>query len=736
MSRLGSATWAGRDTGTPARAPDAERARRARRRARLLGGRTAAASRPSCCLPDWSIVALAPVEGARSPTWRATAAWSPSTPRGNGLSDRPTDPAAYADAEFVGRRPRGARRGSASTRAALVGLSRGARCALDARRARTPSASAASSASRPCPMPSPPPERCTRRAGDGRRTRAGRRTTATTGTRDYRGFLEFFFGEIVPRAALDEGRSRTASAWGLDTTPETLIARRPAATAASRPRGGSRRCAARSRCPVAGRPRRRRPDACRPSAAQRAGRARPAAELVLLEGAGHLPIARDPVAVNLLAARRSPCGPRAAGARLDARRARGRARALVRVLADRARARLARPRDRRRAAPPRARLEIDWLAQEPVTDACCEARGETIHPASAELRQRGGAHRRARPASTTCTRSRRSAGWTRSSCANFMLFHDVVREQRYDLWVGDEAWELDHFLHENPELKTAPFAWLTDFVGWLPMPDGRRARGRATADYNAEMIEHVARLPRVRDRAIFVGDPEDVVAGAVRARPARRSATGPSAHYDFAGLRHRLRPGGVADRDGAARRARLGPATSRCAWSPSAAAGVGRRTCCAGPWRRCPLLRERVPGLRMVVVAGPAASTRPRSPRRRRARGPRLRATSLHRLLAACDVALVQGGLTTTMELVAAGRPFVCVPLERPLRAERPRAPPPRPLRRAGVAAVGGGDARTRSPTRSPRRGRPAPRYRPVPDDGAARAADALAGLLVATVRG
>ncbi len=57
-------------------------------------------------------------------------------------------------------------------------------------------------------------------------------------------------------------------------------------------------------------------------------------------------------------------------------------------------------------------------------------------------------------------------------CANFMVFHDVVREERYDLWIGDEAWELDYYLHENPREKHAPFAWLTDFVGWLPMPDG------------------------------------------------------------------------------------------------------------------------------------------------------------------------------------------------------------------------------------------------------------------------
>ena len=35
----------------------------------------------------------------------------------------------------------------------------------------------------------------------------------------------------------------------------------------------------------------------------------------------------------------------------------------------------------------------------------------------------------------------------------------------------------------------------------------------------------------------------------------------------------------------------------------------------------------------------------------------------LYRHLAACDLAVVQGGLTTTMELAASGRPFIYVPL-------------------------------------------------------------------------
>lgn len=34
-----------------------------------------------------------------------------------------------------------------------------------------------------------------------------------------------------------------------------------------------------------------------------------------------------------------------------------------------------------------------------------------------------------------------------------------------------------------------------------------------TADYNAEMIQHIARYPRVRDQAIFVGAPDDIILG-------------------------------------------------------------------------------------------------------------------------------------------------------------------------------------------------------------------------------
>jgi predicted glycosyltransferase len=76
-----------------------------------------------------------------------------------------------------------------------------------------------------------------------------------------------------------------------------------------------------------------------------------------------------------------------------------------------------------------------------------------------------------------------------------------------------------------------------------------------------------------------------------------------------------------------------------------------------------PYAKEAVPELRMVAVAGPRIDP-DRLPRH-----PGLEihgyVDRLYRHLSVCDLAVVQGGLTTTMELTAAKRPFIYFPLGR-----------------------------------------------------------------------
>jgi predicted glycosyltransferase len=74
-----------------------------------------------------------------------------------------------------------------------------------------------------------------------------------------------------------------------------------------------------------------------------------------------------------------------------------------------------------------------------------------------------------------------------------------------------------------------------------------------------------------------------------------------------------------------------------------------------------PQAKEMVPELRMVAVAGPRIE--PESLPRHQGLEVVGYVDQLFRHLAVCDLAVVQGGLTTTMELTAAGRPFLYFPL-------------------------------------------------------------------------
>ena len=198
-------------------------------------------------------------------------------------------------------------------------------------------------------------------------------------------------------------------------------------------------------------------------------------------------------------------------------------------------------------------LEIDWLGQHPVT-AVLEARGERIHPASAFLANES-RHIESESAEHDLHCFQAIRRMDEILLANFMVFHDLVREEPYDLWIADEAWELDYYLHENPEQKRTPYVWLTDFVGWLPMPDGGDHEAFLTGDYNEEMIEHIARFPRVRDQAVFVGNPDDIVPERFASHlPEIREWT--EEHYSFAGYVTGFDPAEFADR--AALRAELG----------------------------------------------------------------------------------------------------------------------------------------------------------------------------------
>jgi pimeloyl-ACP methyl ester carboxylesterase len=542
--------------------------------------------------------------------------------------------------------------------------------------------------------------------------------------RDFPGFIDFYF-----RALLSDPHStkliEDTIGWGNDADPEALAH----ITLAPKSVSGAEEAAALLgglRAPtfvVHGTG-----DLCTPYQRGEKYAELTGGELVTLSSGGHLPQARHPVMVNRwirdFAERASP---------VPGKKARKWTRPLDRkrrvlfisspIGLGHTRRDMAIAAELRKLRPD---VTVDWLAQSPVAEALVR-RGERVHPASAYLSSES-AHWEDEADGHDLHAFKSLRRMDEILMANFGVFSDLVEYEPYDLWIGDEAWEVDYYLHENPELKRAPYAWLTDFVGWLPMPDGGPAEAALTADYNAEMIEQIARFPRLRDRSLFVGTAEDIVPDtfgdtAGGALPSIRGWT--REHYAFTGYITGFDAAEIADR--AALREEFG-------WAPDepvcvvtvGGTGVGAHLM-GRVLAAYPRAAELVPGLRMVVVTGPRIDPASFGPQpagvERHAFLP-----DLYRYLAASDLAVVQGGLTTTMELTAAGRPFLYVPLRHhfeqnlhvPHRLARYGSgtrldyadTEPEPLARAIAAHIG-------EPVS----------YRPVDHDGAARAAGHLAEL-------
>jgi pimeloyl-ACP methyl ester carboxylesterase/predicted glycosyltransferase len=640
--------------------------------------------------------------------------------RGNGRSGRPEDPAAYAVAEYVADAV-AVLDATGTGRAVIAGMSLGAPRAISLAAGHpdrvlgavlvAPTIGWLSAEPEPAPDPENAGTPFTDEPGD---AEGWALYNQHVWRRDYPKFLEFFWNTVFPEPHSTKA-VEDATGWALETNPEVLIATvRAPQWAPSRDELVAQIEAI--RCPVLlihGTD-----DAIVPPSRSEEIADLTGGDLLLIDGAGHCPQVREPVVVNRAMLdfidRVSPPAERTARRSTWTRALRRPKKVLY----------LSSPiglgharRDVAIAAELRTLhdgLQIEWLAQHPVTTVLAGS-GERVHPASACLASES-AHVEQEAGEHDLHAFQAVRRMDEILVANFSVLQDVVESGGYDLIVGDEAWDLDYFWHENPELKRAAYVWMTDFVGWLPMPDGGQHEAMLTADYNAEMIEHIARFGRIRDRSIFVGDPDDIVPDTFGpGLPSIRAWT--QEHYDFAGYITGFGPPEIRP--------------ARPAGPPTAIVTVGGSGVGADLLRKVaealPIARKQISDLQMLAVAGPRID--PADLPAREGLEVRGYVPDLYRHLAAADVAIVQGGLTTTMELVATRRPFLYFPLASHFeqqrhvrhRLERHRAGRRMDYSRTDPDQIAAAIVEEIS--------RPVD-YLPVATDGAARAAALIAELL------
>ena len=244
-------------------------------------------------LPSWSIV--------HSRLWKLQIPYLARRfrvvtfdPRGNGRTDRPTNANAYGEAEFAAD-ALAVMDATGTQRAVLVSLSMGAQRALLVA-SEQPDRVAGAVFIAPALALDPVAPR--RKSGEFLEPQDSDEGWAKYNgpywRRDYRGFLEFFFGQCLNEPHSTKPTEDSVG-WGLDTDAETLILTQLGPGIGDRDAILAR--AERVRCPVlvihgtddAIRPHRHGEELARLTGGS----------LMTIAGGGHLPNVRDPVKVNL-----------------------------------------------------------------------------------------------------------------------------------------------------------------------------------------------------------------------------------------------------------------------------------------------------------------------------------------------------------------------------------------------------------------------------------------------------
>ena len=340
--------------------------------------------------------------------------------RGNGRSDRPPEPDAYREEEFAAD-ALAVMDATATERATLVSLSRGAERSLLVAANHPERVDRMVFIAPALPLPPATPRlRAIQDFDQLREEHIGwGKWNRHYWVENYHDFLEFFFSQCLTEPHSTK-QQEDALGWGLETDAETLVATQLAPRLQDEE--SVRELLSRIDCPVLvihGSD-----DAVRPcaSGARLAELANGA--FTILEGSGHFPHVRDPVKVNLLL--RDFIAP-AAAPRGWVRGKSRRKRALYissPIGLGHAQRDAAIADELRKLHPD---LEIDWLAQSPVT-AVLEKRGERIHPASADLANES-SHIESESAEHDLHCFQAIRRMDEILLSNFMVFHDLVREE-------------------------------------------------------------------------------------------------------------------------------------------------------------------------------------------------------------------------------------------------------------------------------------------------------------------
>jgi UDP-N-acetylglucosamine:LPS N-acetylglucosamine transferase len=301
-------------------------------------------------------------------------------------------------------------------------------------------------------------------------------------------------------------------------------------------------------------------------------------------------------------------------------------------------------------------VNIEWLAADPATTVLKES-GEILVPGIEQYANENVAAEQSASGSSLnlmkyLLNSRKE--WKR----NIDFFLNLIKSRQYDLVIGDETYEINLALREHPEMKKFPFAMIFDFVGLESMTNNPLEKLGVYYWNRIWCHDYRKKIKPPYDLALFVGEIGDIPDMTFGFRlPNRRDFA--RAMYTFIGYVFPFDFTALNDKEEI--RKKLGYGTGPLVIASIGGTAIGKELLelCGQAYR---IASEKIPGLQLILVTGPRLSVDSVTiPEGITVKGfiPRL-----YEHFAACDLAIVQAGATSTLELTALRRPFLYFPIE------------------------------------------------------------------------
>lgn len=241
---------------------------------------------------------------------------------------------------------------------------------------------------------------------------------------------------------------------------------------------------------------------------------------------------------------------------------------------------------------------------------------------------------------------------------NVRVFGKVMHKYDFDLVIGDETYEIAIGLRDHPDIKTAPVVILYDFVGLDSMTLNPLEKIGVYMWNRKWSYNYRKKITTPVDMGIFIGRLDDVPDKSFGfLLPNRRDFA--EAMFQFAGYITPFDVSALPSKN--ILRKKYGYNNQPLVVAAVGGTSIGQELLelCGKAFLQA---RKKIPGLQMTLITGPRikpdfldvpeeVEVQPFVPK-------------LYEYFAASDLAIVQGGATSIIELTAMNKPFIYFPVE------------------------------------------------------------------------